>query len=185
MRTTAIALLRMSGEVAANIIPIIDILADVMLANDIITLAREWQKLKIEQQAVSDFIKKAPYSLVELQVRSPLGYEEFSRYDLFIKITLDDKDLSKRFGPAGDGYQYHHIVTQGGQNATKIPAAQLQNTDNIVRLPTLIHEAVTAEYLGPAPADETKTLYEWVQSQPYSIQRGEGLRILRKLRILK
>ena len=70
----------------------------------------------------------APYSLMELQVRSPLGYEEFSRYDLFIKITLDDKDLSKRFGPAGDGYQYHHIVTQGGQNATKIPAAQLQNT---------------------------------------------------------
>jgi hypothetical protein len=88
LRTTAIALLRMSGEVAANIIPIIDILADVMLANDIITLAREWQKLKIEQQAVSDFIKKAPYSLVELQVRSPLGYEEFSRYDLFIKITI-------------------------------------------------------------------------------------------------
>ena len=79
LRTTAIALLRMSGEVAANIIQIIDILADVMLANDIITLAREWQKLKIEQQAVSDFIKKAPYSLVELQVRSPLGYEEFSR----------------------------------------------------------------------------------------------------------
>jgi hypothetical protein len=39
LRTTAIALLRMSGEVAANIIPIIDILADVMLANDIITLA--------------------------------------------------------------------------------------------------------------------------------------------------
>jgi hypothetical protein len=113
---------------------------------------------------------------MELQVRSPLGYEEFSRYDLFIKITLDDKDLSKRFGPAGDGYQYHHIVTQGRQNATKIPAAQLQNTDNIVRLPTLIHEAVTAEYLGPA---------EWVQSQPYSIQREEGLRILRKLRILK
>jgi hypothetical protein len=185
LRTTAIALLRMSGEVAANVIPIIDILADVMLANDIITLAREWQKLKIEQQAVSDFIKKAPYSLEELRVRSPLGYEEFSRYDLFIKITLDDKDLSKRFGPAGDGYQYHHIVTQGGQNATKIPSAQLQNTDNIIRLPTLVHEAVTAEYLGPAPADETKTLYEWVQSQPYSIQREEGLRILRKLRILK
>ena len=67
MRTTAIALLRMSGEVAANIIPIIDILADVMLANDIITLAREWQKLKIEQQAVSDFIKKAPYEWVQSQ----------------------------------------------------------------------------------------------------------------------
>jgi hypothetical protein len=94
--------------------------------------------------------------------------------------------LSKRFGPAGDGYQYHHIVTQGGMNATKIPPAQLQNTDNVIRLPTLVHEAVSAEYLKPAPADETKTLYEWVQSQPYNIQREEGLRILReKLRILK
>jgi hypothetical protein len=71
-------------------------------------------------------------------------------------------------------------------NATKIPPAQLQNTDNVIRLPTLVHEAVSAEYLKPAPADETKTLYEWVQSQPYNIQREEGLRILReKLRILK
>lgn len=183
-RTTAIALLRMSGEVAANIIPIIDVLADVMLANDIVTLALEWQRLKIEQQAVSDFVKKAPYTLEELQVRSPLGYEEFSRYDLFIKTTLDE-ELSKRFGSAGNGYQYHHIVTQGGVNATKIPSAQLNNTDNIIRLPTLIHEAVTAEYLKKADADATKTLYEWLQSQPYSVQREEGLRILRKLRILK
>jgi hypothetical protein len=31
-----------------------------MLANDIIALALEWQKLKVEQQAVSDFIRKAP-----------------------------------------------------------------------------------------------------------------------------
>jgi hypothetical protein len=46
--------------------------------------------------------KKAPYTLEELQVRSPLGYEEFSRYDLFIKTTLDDKDLSKRLGSAGN-----------------------------------------------------------------------------------
>jgi hypothetical protein len=104
---------------------------------------------------------------------------------MFIKITLDDKDLSKRFGPAGDGYQYHPIVTQGGMNATKIPPAQLQNTDNIIRLPTLVHEAVTAEYLEPAHEDETKTLYEWVQSQPYSVQREEGLKVLRKLRIIK
>jgi hypothetical protein len=77
------------------------------------------------------------------------------------------------------------LLTQGGMNATKIPPPQLQNTDNIIRLPTLVHEAVTAEYLEPAPADETKTLYEWAQSQPYSVQREEGLRILRKLRIIK
>ena len=146
--------------------------------------AREFPFHRISPLFIVSF-KKAPYTLEQLQVRSPLGHEEFSRYDLFIKTTLDDKDLSKRFGSAGNGYQYHHIVTQGGVNATKIPPVQLNNTDNIIRLPTLIHEAVTAEYLKAADADATKTLYEWLQSQPYSVQREEGLRILRKLRILK
>lgn len=184
-RLTAILVLRMAAEAAANIIPILDVLADVMLAHDAIQLYLEWQKLKIDRQAAFDFIKKAPHTLEELQVRSPLGYEEFSRYDQFIKSVPEEEDLSKRFGPAGDGYQYHHIVTQGGKNGDKIPPAQLQNTDNIVRLPTLLHEAVSAEYSKPAPNDKTKTLYEWLQDQPYSVQREEGLRILRKLRILK
>ena len=30
---------------------------------------------------------------------------------MFTKIALEDEDLSKRFGSAGAGYQYHHIVT--------------------------------------------------------------------------
>jgi hypothetical protein len=184
-RITALALMRMSGEVAANIIPIIDILADVMLANDTIRLVREWQKLKVEQQAVSDFLKKAPYTFEELQVSSPLGYEEFSSYNLFTKMAGEDEDLSKRFGPAGDGYQYHHVVTQGGENATKIPPEQLQNTDNIIRLPTLIHEAVSAKYAEKASQDSTKTLYQWLQTQPYDVQRSEGIGILRELRVLK
>jgi hypothetical protein len=156
-----------------------------MLAHDAVQLLLQWQKLKIERQAAFDFIKKAPSTLAELQVSSPLGYEEFSRYDRFIKIAFDEEDLSKRFGPAGDGYQYHHIVTQGGTNAANIRPELIQNTDNIVRLPTLVHEAVTAEYQRPARADPTKKLYEWLQTQPYSLQRADGLRILRELGILK
>jgi hypothetical protein len=153
--------------------------------NSIRPLVPRRQKLKIERQAAFDFIKKAPYTLDELQVRSPLGYEEFSTYDMFIKIVLEDEDLSKRFGPAGASYQYHHIVTQGGENATKIPSAQLQNTDNIIRLPTLVHEAVTAKYAQTSKQDSTKTLYEWLQTQPYDVQRAEGLKILREFDILK
>ena len=184
-RITAIAVLRMSAEAAANIVPILDAIADAMLAVDAINLAIEWQKLKVERQAAFDFIKKAPYSLDELQVRSPLGYEEFSSYDMFTKIALEDEDLSKRFGSAGAGYQYHHVVTQGGENATKIPPAQLQNTDNIIRLPTLIHEAVTARYAEVVEQDLTKTLCQWLQTQPYDVQRAKGIEILRELGILK
>jgi hypothetical protein len=92
--------------------------------------------------------------------------------------------LGKRFGAAGDGNQYHHIITQGGANEDNIPPEQLQNTDNIIRLPTLLHEAVSAEYLQPKEGTNM-TVYQWLQTQPYEVQREEGLKILRELHILK
>jgi hypothetical protein len=112
------------------------------------------------------------------------GHEEFASYGDFIKgeSTLDV--ISKMFGRAGDGYQYHHIVTQGGANEDNISPEQLQNTDNIIRLPTLLHEAVNAEYLKPAPSDPNVTFYDWLQQQPYEVQYEEGLKILRTLHIL-
>jgi len=92
--------------------------------------------------------------------------------------------MIKRFGPAGDGNQYHHIVTQGGANADNIAPGQLQNTENIIILPTLLHEAVSDEYFGPSPVPNMN-LYQWLQTQSYDVQREEGLRILRELHILK
>ena len=93
--------------------------------------------------------------------------------------------MAKRFGGAGDGNQYHHIVTQGGANADTVPPEQLQNTENIIILPTLLHEAVSDEYLRPAPDGSKLKLYEWLQTQPYAVQREFGLQILRELNILK
>jgi len=114
------------------------------------------------------------------------GYQEFASYDDFIKSELTRDVLYKMFGRAGDGYQYHHIVTQGGANANDplISPEQLQNTDNIILLPTLLHEAVNADY-SRLKKDSTTTEYEWLQTQPYDVQRAEGLKILRELHILK
>jgi hypothetical protein len=39
------------------------------------------------------------------------------RADQFAKGELSSDQMAKRFGGAGDGNQYHHIVTQGGANA--------------------------------------------------------------------
>ena len=73
-----------------------------------------------------------------------------------------------------------------------IPSEQLQNTDNIIRLPTLLHEEVNAEYLKPAPDTSTRSpdgskmnLHQWLQTQPYEVQRKIGLEILQDLYILK
>jgi hypothetical protein len=140
-------------------------------------------KLAIDAAAAFDFVQNAPYSLEDLQVSS--DYEEFSSYDAFLKGELSLELAAKWIGPAGDGSQYHHIVTQGGANGDNILAAQLQNTDNIIILPTLLHEIVSDEYLKPSPDDASITLYQWLQTEPYDVQREVGLNILRELQILK
>jgi hypothetical protein len=144
--------------------------------------AAEFIKLKIDADAAIDFIKKGPYTLDQLKVPARNGYEEFSSYDAFYKNAR--RIVDKRFGPAGPGLQYHHIVTQGGANEDNIPPEKLHNTDDIIVLPTLLHEAVNAEYMKESP-DPTMNMYQWLQTQPYEIQREEGLKILRKLNILK
>src|SRR4029077_7089182 len=118
----------------------------------------------------------------KLQVSS--NYEEFSSYGDFIKDAAYLALLLKRFGRAGSGSQYHHIVTQGGANDNKIPAERLQNTDNVIPLPTLLHEAVNGEYSSRWKGTNM-TRYEWLQTPPYDVQREEGLKILRELHILK
>ena len=153
-----------------------------MVANLARTLT-EYRKVATDATAAFDFIKNGPHSLEDLQVSSS-DYEEFSSYGQFVKVGAGLDQMAKRFGGAGAGNQYHHIVTQGSANADKIPPEQLQNTENIIILPTLLHEAVNDEYLGPSPVPNMN-LYQWLQTQPCDVQREFGLRILRDLHILK
>jgi hypothetical protein len=181
LRINLIAALHIGIEALANLIPGVDVAADAAILAEVANTAAEYKKLAIDTNAALDFVRDAPYDLEDLQVSS--DYQEFSSYDAFVKSEFG-MELTKWFGPAGDGSQYHHIVTQGGANELNVSATQLQNTNNIISLPTLLHEIVSDEYLGPSP-DPTKTLYQWLQTQPYDVQREYGLNILRELRILK
>ena len=181
LRTEALAVLRLAAELMADAVPGIGLAADAATLIDMANTIAELKKLKIDADAAIEFVKHGPYSLEELQVSS--DYEEFSSYGDFLKDAAYIALLLKRFGGAGSGNQYHHIVTQGGAN-TKMPPEQLQNTDNVIPLPTLLHEAVNGEY-SSFDDDKGMTLYQWQQTQPYDVQRAEGLKILRKLHILK
>jgi hypothetical protein len=183
LRMNLTATLHVGIEALANLIPGLDVAADVAMVAEIARSMSEYRKLAIAAAAAFKFVQDAPYSLEDLQVSD--DYMEFSNYDAFVKNRLNSKFMLKFFDSAGDGSQYHHIVTQGGANVDNIPAAQLQNTDNIVILPTLLHEMVNDEYLGPAPDGSSMTLYQWLQTQSYEVQREYGLQILRDLRILK
>jgi len=185
LRTGALRILRISAEALGSFIPGIGIAADIAAMVDLANTISEFIKLKIDTDAAIDFIKKGPYTLAELKVSSPNGYEEFPSYDAFYKDAIERGLVAKRFGPAGPGSQYHHIVTQGGANEDNIPPEKLHNTDDIVILPTLLHEAVNGEYLKPSPYDPNISIYEWLQTQPYEVQYEEGLKILRRLHLLK
>jgi hypothetical protein len=184
LRTGALAILRIAVESAGEAIPGVDVATTIALLADMAKLISDLRQLSVDADAALDFVKDGPRSLEDLQVSSN-GYEEFSSYDEFYKNELSLELLAKWSGPAGDGQQYHHIVTQGGTNADDIPPEQLQNTDNIIRLPTLLHEAVNAEYSKLLQDDTGMTMYQWLQTQPYDVQREEGLKILRRLNILK
>jgi hypothetical protein len=181
LRTEALAVLRLAAELLVDAVPGIGLVADAATLIDMANTIAELKKLKIDADAAVEFVKHGPYSLEELQVSS--DYEEFSSYGDFIKDAAYLALLVKRFGGAGSGNQYHHIVTQGGAN-NKIPAERLQNTDNVIPLPTLLHEAVNGDY-SSRWKDTNMTKYEWLQTQPYDVQREEGLKILRELHILK
>jgi hypothetical protein len=182
LRTEALAVLRLVAELMVDAVPGIGFAADAATLIDMANTIAELKKLKIDADAAIEFVKHGPYSLEELQVNG--AYQEFSSYDEFVKDAAYIAFLLKRFGGAGSGNQYHHIVTQGGANETKIPQEQLQNTDNVIPLPTLLHEAMNGEYSRLRPRTNM-TEYQWLQTQPYDVQREEGLKILRRLHILK
>jgi hypothetical protein len=182
LRMNLTAALHVGIEALVNLIPGLDVAADVAMVAEIAQTAVKYRKLAIEAAAALKFVQNGPYSLEDLQVSG--DYKEFSSYDAFLKNRPNSTFTLKYFGPAGDGSQYHHLVTQGGANADAV-LPQLQSTENILILPTLLHEIVTDEYRGPAPDDSGLTLYQWLQTQPYQVQREYGLKILRDLDILE
>ena len=171
------AALRIGGEAALG--PIGDALAIIDTIRSIVEL----EKLVGEAKAAREFVAKAPYSLDDLRVSTE--FESFPSHDAFVKdLALIEEWLLKRFGPAGEGYDYHHIVEQGGDNEKNIPAEQLHNTDNIVPIPRLVHEAINAYMYNDAPGTGM-TYREWLPKQPYAVQRATGIEIMRKLGIIK
>ena len=82
-----VAALHISVEALANLIPGVDVAADVAMAAKIAQTAFEYRQLAIDAAAAFDFVKKGPHSLEDLQVSSG-DYEEFSNYGQFIKGEL-------------------------------------------------------------------------------------------------
>jgi hypothetical protein len=169
-------------EIAANLLPVLGAAADIAMVAQLAKTSLEFHQLDIDTKAAFDFLASGPYSLRDLRVTDQS--EAFSSYDAFYKALSIEEYLLKRFGRAGDGYQYHHIVEQGGANANNFSAQELQNTDNIIRIPTLLHEAINSEY-STGSKMSPGSLRRQLETITFSRQFTAGLEIMQKLGIIK
>ncbi|MDI9847274.1 hypothetical protein QM467_04265 [Rhodoblastus sp. 17X3] len=119
--------------------------------------------------------KKGPYSLEQLRVspddKSFLSFSEFKKID-----------LAKYFGPAGDGYEYHHIVEQSSSG--DIPESELQSTANIVRIPRLLHEEINGEYSRWQDKFDS-SLRTSLSDASFGERWDAGINVMREIGILK
>jgi hypothetical protein len=164
-------------EGATTPIPVLGQIDDALAVANIAAAIKEFHDLAIDVAAAVDFLRKAPYTLDQLRV-SPESIS-FPSYDDFYKVGVE-----KHFRRAGDGQEYHHIVEEGGDNEDDIPASLLQSTDNIIKIPTMVHEAITGEYMK---YDEElgMSLREYLRGKPYEVQYEKGIEVLRKLSIIQ
>ena len=116
IRALLLQALSLPPEIASNLIPVLGETADIAMVAQLAKTSLEFSQLDTDSKAALDFLAKGPYSLEDLRVSDQS--ESFSSYEAFYKLLSVEEYLSKRFGRAGDGYQYHHIVEQGGANAS-------------------------------------------------------------------
>lgn len=174
LRNRMMAVLRGVLGVIADIVPIAGEMFDVY---EITQIALDTAALEEEISATKAFVAEGAHDLEGL--RAAAEDRSFSSADAFKKI-----EFGKYYGPAGDGYDYHHIVRQGGANADNIPPELLHSTENMIRMPRLIHEEITAAYRESSGVDGL-SMNEWLDTQPYEVQYREGLRIMRNLGVIK
>ncbi|MGP7985425.1 hypothetical protein [Rhodoblastus sp.] len=166
---------RLAVDAAGDAIPGLGLVAGAATIADLAAMAQEYAELKRETDAAIKFVQNGPYSLEQLRV-SP-DDETFSSYDQFKKI-----DLAKRFGPAGDGYDYHHIVEQSASG--DIPESELQSTKNIIRIPRLLHEEINAQYAQPR-FELSGSLRASLNGASFDDRWKKGLEVMHDIGLLK
>jgi hypothetical protein len=92
--------------------------------------------------------------------------------------------MDKRFGPAGPGSAYHHIVEQGGANSINFPPELINSPKNIARIPSWFHVQISAVY-SRTRAGGTMTVREWLGTKSFDFQYRYGLKLMREFGILK
>jgi len=175
------ALEKVGTKLALNEIPVVGLIADVSTIYDIYRFAKEFAELRTEIKAATRFVNEGAHTLAQLRAsQETMVFPDFPAFAKITEIAPDEEELEKRFGPAGPGMEWHHIIERGSGAATNM----LESTDNIIRIPTILHEEITARFLRKEARFGGLSLRDWLRTQPASVKREWGFRVLREAGII-
>ena len=84
------------------------------------------------------------------------------------------------------GYEQHHIVNQNDDNiqkdatVAKFGSAAINDPNNIVWVPRLLHECISGEYSSNSDGSASPLIRDVIKKLDFEQQYQEGLRIMRK-----
>lgn len=186
LRTAASSgrLLRMTIEAAGAAVPIpgFDAVEAGMLLKDLYDLTKQYDDLQRESEIAAKFLEAGPHPISELQATAQ--DESFPSFNAFKKIEpLTPAELEKRFGSAGEGMEWHHIVEQG-PNGGVLDDRDLQSTRNIVKIPKSLHEIITSDTARPDVAIGMSPRNS-LRGKSFDEQYSTGINKLKELGILE
>ena len=89
--------------------------------------------------------------------------------------------FKKAYGPAGEGYAWHHIVEQNADNIAKFGAERIHNTKNLIRLPNgkgSIHAKISGFY--SSKMKNGMRVRDYVKTKSYEEQYEFGIETLKR-----
>jgi hypothetical protein len=99
-----------------------------------------------------------------------LHYRAFKSFDAF----------KNAMGPAGENKAWHHIIEQRRVNVERFGAEAIHNTENVMAIDKVKHEAISAYYSTKSRDTGGMVVREWLRTKSYEEQRAFGLMILKR-----
>jgi hypothetical protein len=109
-------------------------------------------------------------------------------YDSVIKASLDPpkslQELQDAVSMPENGYHIHHIVERGPAAQDDYPREMIDGRENLVRIPKLKHEDITAWYQTKNPRFGDLSPRDYLRGRSWEERRDLGLEALRDFGVL-
>ncbi len=93
--------------------------------------------------------------------------------DIAGRVFQSFGQLKRALGTYGPDVQWHHIVEQS--KISEFGPEAIHSLDNVVPLPTTVHDAISAHYSTKQDFTDGLTVRDWLRGQPWEKQYQYGL----------